>query len=62
MRAEPSGTALTTINNDSLVLVLSDQFVMVDGLTWVNVRLMPDGPEGWVMQDLLIMATTAPDW
>lgn len=62
LRAEPSGTALTTINNDSLVLVLSDQFVMVNGLTWVNVRLMPDGPEGWVMQDLLIMATPAPDW
>lgn len=62
LRAEPDGTPITAMNNQTLVLVLSDQFVIVGRYTWVNVRLLPDGPEGWVRQDLLIMATPAPNW
>jgi hypothetical protein len=26
------------------------------------VRIMPDGLEGWVLQELLIMATPSPNW
>ncbi len=62
LRDAPYGNTVTTINNDTLVLVLSDQFVIAGGLTWVNVRIMPDGPEGWILQDLLIMATPPPNW
>jgi hypothetical protein len=62
LRAEPNGTTLTTMNNGTLVLVLSDQFVVAGGMTWVNMRIMPDGPEGWILQDLLIMATPSPNW
>jgi uncharacterized membrane protein len=62
LRSEPYGTAFTSMTNGTLVLVLSDQFVVAGGLTWVNVRIMPDGPEGWVLQDLLDMATPPPNW
>jgi hypothetical protein len=62
LRAEPNGSPITTMNNDTLVLVLSDQFVVAGGYTWVNVRVMPDGPEGWILQELLIMATPSPNW
>jgi uncharacterized membrane protein len=62
LRDEPNGSTLTTINNGTLVLVLSDQFVVAGGMTWVNAHIMPDGPEGWILQDLLIMATPPPNW
>jgi len=62
LRAEPYGTTITAMNNGTLVLVLSDQFVVAGNMTWVNVRIMPDGPEGWVLQELLIMATPSPNW
>ena len=62
LRAEPYGTTVTTMNNGTLVLVLSDQFVVAGNMTWVNVRIMPDGLEGWVLQELLIMATPSPNW
>ena len=62
LRAEPYGRTLTTVLNDTLVLVLSDQFVVEGGYTWVNVRIMPDGPDGWILQELLIMATPSPNW
>jgi len=62
VRTEPNGPILTSVGNDTLVLVLSDQFVITGGYTWVNVRVMPDGPEGWIMQTLLIMATPSPNW
>jgi hypothetical protein len=62
LRTEPNGAAITSITNDTLVLVLSDQFVVSDESTWVNVRVLPDGPEGWIMQTLLIMATPSPNW
>ena len=62
LRSSPNGPAFTAMNNDTLVLVLSDQFVVAGGMTWVNVRIMPDGPEGWVLQELLDMATPSPNW
>ena len=62
LRAEPYGMTVTTMNNGTLVLVLSDQFVVAGNMTWVNVRIMADGPEGWVLQELLIMATPSPNW
>jgi hypothetical protein len=62
LRSSPNGPAFTAMNNDTLVLVLSDQFVVAGGMTWVNVRIMPDGPEGWVLQELLNMATPSPNW
>jgi hypothetical protein len=62
LRDEPYGMTVTTMNNNTLVLVLSDQFVVAGNMTWVNVRIMPDGPEGWVLQELLIMATPPPNW
>jgi uncharacterized membrane protein len=62
LRSSPNGPAFTAMLNDTLVLVLSDQFVVAGGMTWVNVRIMPDGPEGWVLQELLDMATPSPNW
>jgi uncharacterized membrane protein len=34
----------------------------VDGYTWVQIRVVEDGREGWILQSLLLIATPEPNW
>jgi SH3-like domain-containing protein len=34
----------------------------VDGYTWVQIRVVEDGREGWILQSLLMIATPEPNW
>jgi Domain of unknown function (DUF389)/Bacterial SH3 domain len=63
LRAEPgfSGAVITAIMNGTLVQVYPDS-VEVDDRQWAHVNVLPDGPEGWVLQNLLLVATPAPNW
>lgn len=62
VRSEPGykGKIITTILNGTLVQVLAEVEV-VDGSTWVHIRLQ-DQTEGWVVRSLLVSSTPAPDW
>jgi hypothetical protein len=33
-----------------------------DGYTWVQVRVIEDGREGWILESLLLIATPEPQW
>jgi hypothetical protein len=33
-----------------------------DGYTWVHVRVIEDGREGWMLESLLLIATPEPNW
>jgi uncharacterized membrane protein len=33
-----------------------------DGFTWVQVKVIEDGREGWILQSLLLIATPEPNW
>lgn len=63
LRAEPGfGTTLiTSLMNGTLVQVYPDG-VEIDGYQWAHISVVPDGPEGWVLQNLLLVATPAPNW
>jgi hypothetical protein len=63
LRAEPGfGTSLiTTLMNGTLVQVYPDS-VELDDRQWAHITVLPDGPEGWVLQNLLLVATPAPNW
>jgi carbohydrate-binding DOMON domain-containing protein len=34
----------------------------VDGYQWVQIRVVEDGREGWILQSLLLIATPEPSW
>jgi hypothetical protein len=34
----------------------------VDGYMWVEVRVIEDGRQGWMLQSLLDIATPEPNW
>jgi carbohydrate-binding DOMON domain-containing protein len=34
----------------------------VDGYTWIQIRVVEDGREGWILQSLLLIATPEPNW
>lgn len=63
LRAEPGFDAavITAIMNGTLVQVYPDA-VELDGNQWAHILVLPDGPEGWVLQNLLSVATPAPNW
>jgi uncharacterized membrane protein len=63
VRKEPGGPALTTLANDILVEVLPE-IQDFEGSVWVHiVASTPAGTvDGWVIRDLLITATPAPNW
>lgn len=59
VRAEPDGSVVTSLLNDSLVQVISDPVAGKGGILWVKVRTQ-NGVEGWMVQSLLVTATPAP--
>lgn len=62
VRVEPGYNAaiLASVPNDQPVQVLPE-VQMVDGAYWVHI-LLEDGREGWMLRNLLLTATPAPDW
>lgn len=62
VRATPGNyeNFVTSLPNDQPVQVLPE-VVKVDGAYWVHI-LMEDGKEGWVLRNLLLTATPAPEW
>ncbi len=62
VRSEPGykGKILTSILNGTLVQVLPEVEV-VDGNTWVHIRLQ-DQAEGWVVRSLLVSSTPIAEW
>jgi hypothetical protein len=61
IRSEPGGTVIRTYLNNTLVQILPGP-VELDGLVWVNVIVIEDGTQGWILQSLLLAATPAPDF
>ncbi len=63
LRAGPSfaNTAITSILNGTLIEVLSEVPTQSDNVDWLNVKL-PDGPEGWMLQSAITIATPEPNW
>jgi hypothetical protein len=63
LRVEPGfgGRTITSLLNGTLVIILPD-LADVDGRIWAHVIVVADGREGWVMQDLLLVPTPAPNW
>jgi len=54
------GEYLTSVENESLIQVLPE-VELVDGVYWAHV-LLEDGRDGWMVRNLLLTATPAPDW
>jgi hypothetical protein len=52
---------LTSVLNGTLVEILSEKPENVNGYLWLRVRI-PGGPEGWMLQSVLLAATPAPNW
>jgi hypothetical protein len=59
IRAEPGGTAITTVQNGYLVEFLPVDPVVLNGETWVNVLIRTPSRdiEGWVLLRLIVTAT-----
>jgi hypothetical protein len=45
----------------TLVLLLGEA-VDKDGYSWIHVRVIEDGREGWILETLLLIATPEPNW
>ena len=52
---------VTSVLNGTLVEILSEKPENVNGYLWLRVRI-PGGPEGWMLQSVLLAATPAPNW
>lgn len=61
VRAEPGGDIIRSYLNDTLVEVLPES-AEAKGLTWVKIRVVQDGTEGWILRSLLLVATPSPNW
>jgi len=59
VRMKPGGTSITTVMNGYLAEILEDPPVKLNGVTWVHVIIKtPSGDiNGWVILDLILMAT-----
>ncbi len=57
---EFSARIVRTVLNGTLVEILPET-VEVDGNTWIHVRL-EDQTEGWIIRNLILAATPAPEW
>lgn len=63
LRKDPNGKYLATLDNDSIVEVLPDT-QEVSGVTWAHVVAIKNGlrMDGWLLQDVLEVATPVPNW
>lgn len=61
LRAEPGGLPITSLINGTLVQILPDQPVILDGGIWVKVLVMESDIEGWILSSLLVTATPQPE-
>lgn len=61
VRAEPGGQIIRSYLNDTLVEVLPES-AEANGYTWVKIRIVQDGTEGWILRTLLLVATPSPNW
>jgi hypothetical protein len=62
IRDEPGGAAITTLQNDYLVEILPDTPLVLEGTTWVRIRVKTTTRDvvGWVLLDLIVTATPLP--
>jgi hypothetical protein len=60
MRDEPGGTVVGSYV-DGTILQLLPGVIEQNGVAWVRV-IAPDGTNGWIFQELLVIATPAPNW
>ncbi len=63
LRLEPGfhSRSITSALNGTLIIVLSEKATEADDGLWLHVRI-PDGPEGWMLQSLIAIATPVPNW
>jgi hypothetical protein len=64
VRADPNFQAavVTVLLNGTLVQLFPEAPVVdKGGAAWLHIRLM-DGREAWILQNLLVIATPAPNW
>jgi uncharacterized membrane protein len=64
IHAEPSFTSdilYPGIMQGTLIQLLGKP-IEFDGYLWVQVRVIQDGREGWMLQSLLLIATPEPNW
>lgn len=62
IRTEPQGSPITTVQNGYLVEILPDAPLVLEGTTWVRIRVNTPTREivGWVQINLIVTATPAP--
>lgn len=61
VRSEPGGKIIRSYLNNTLVEVLPET-AEANGYTWVKIRVVQDGTEGWILRTLLLVATPSPNW
>lgn len=63
IRNEPGydSVSLTSALNGTLIIILDDNPVEAGSVLWMHVRL-PDGPEGWMLESAITIATPVPNW
>ncbi len=61
LRLEPAGPFLASLINGTLVQILPDQPVNIDGAVWVKVLVLESGLQGWILRNLLATATPQPE-
>lgn len=61
LRKEPGGDMIRSYLNDTLVEILPE-VAEANGYVWVKVRIVKDGTVGWILRDLLLLATPSPNW
>ncbi len=60
IRKSPGGDYLQILAVNTLVEILDTE--IVGNTTWVHIRVVETGLEGWIVQGLLLTATPQPDW
>jgi len=62
IRDEPGGAAITTLQSGYLVEILPDTPLVLEGTTWVRIRVTTTTRDvvGWVLLDLIVTATPLP--
>jgi len=63
IRKEPGGNVIATLDNDSIVQVLSDA-QDYNGVLWIQIAATRNDirVEGWIIQSVLETATPVPNW